>query len=144
MVLGKFLSAMLFIMIILGVTLFYPLVLFLTGNPDPRPIVTSISGTFLMACSVAAMGLFFSSTTENQIVAGALTFFSALFFWLVPWASSAAGNVIGDILQYIGIISHFNNFSRGILHSADVIFYFSFIGFFLFLTFRILDSYRWR
>ncbi len=143
-VLGKFLSSLLLISIMLGITIVYPIILFVGGNPDLGPIVTSYIGTLLLASCYLSLGIFFSSLTENQIVAGSLTFASALFFWLVNWASQASGPTWGEVLNYLSLISHFNNFSQGLLNSSDVIYYLSFIGLGLFLTHRVLDSYRWR
>ena len=82
--------------------------------------------------------------TENQIVAGALTFAGGLFFWLVSWASQSAGPVWSDVVGYLSLIQHYNNFSQGIINTSDVIFYLSFSGIALFLSHRVLDSYRWR
>ena len=143
-VLGKFLSSFLLVAIMLSLTVVYPIVLFATGNPEIGPIVSSYVGTLLLSSCYLAIGILFSSVTENQIVAGALTFAAGLFFWLVSWATQTAGPVWGDFLTYISLISHYNNFGQGILNTADIFFYLSFIGVGLFLTHRVLDSFRWR
>jgi ABC-2 type transport system permease protein len=144
MILGKFVSAFLLVLTMLVLTVVYPIVLFIFGNPDLGPILTSYLGTLLLSSCYLAMGVLFSSMTENQIVAGALTFAAGLFFWLINWASQSAGPVFSDFLDYLSLIQHYNNFSQGILETSDVVFYFSFIGVSLFLTHRVLDSYRWR
>ena len=83
--------------------------------------------------------------TENQIVAGFLTFAAGLFFWLISWASQLVGPVWSDVLNYLSLIGHFiNTFGQGVIDTTDVVFYLSFIGIGLFLTHRVLDSYRWR
>jgi ABC-2 type transport system permease protein len=143
-ILGKFLSALLLVAVMLAFTLVYPAVLFYTGNPDWGPIFTSYLGTLLLAGCYIAIGLFFSSMTENQIVAGSLTFAAGLFFWLISWASQNAGPVWSDVLTYLSLISHYNNFGQGMLNTPDVFYYLSFIATGLFLTHRVLDSYRWR
>jgi ABC-2 type transport system permease protein len=143
-ILGKFLSSFLLVFIMLAGTLVYPIVLFLTGNPDLGPIVTSYIGTLLLASCYLSLGVLFSAVTENQIVAGALTFAAGLFFWLISWATQAAGPVWSDILMYLSLINHYNNFGQGLINTTDVLFYFSFIGIGLFLTHRVLDSFRWR
>ena len=143
-ILGKFLSSFLLVSVMLGLTIVYPIVLFATGNPDGGPIITSYVGTLLLASCYLALGILFSAMTENQIVAGALTFAAGLFFWLVSWATQSAGPVWSELLTYLSLISHYNNFAQGLLNSADVVFYLSFIGIGLFLTHRVLDSYRWR
>jgi ABC-2 type transport system permease protein len=143
-VLGKFLSSFFLVFIMLSFTIVYPLVLFATGSPELGPIVTSYIGTLLLACCYLAIGILFSSVTENQIVAGALTFAAGLFFWLVSWATQSAGPVWGEVLTYLSLISHYNNFGMGLLNTSDIIYYLSFTGVGLFLTHRVLDSYRWR
>ncbi len=143
-ILGKFLSSFLLVCVMLGLTIVYPAVLFATGNPDLGPIVTSYVGTLLLASCYLAIGILFSAMTENQIVAGALTFAAGLFFWLVSWATQSAGPVWSDILMYLSLISHYNNFSMGMINTSDVFFYLSFIFVGLFLTHRVLDSFRWR
>lgn len=143
-ILGKFLSAFLLVSVMLALTIAYPITLFLTGNPDLGPIVTSYIGTLLLASCYLSLGVLFSALTENQIVAGALTFAAGLFFWLVSWATQAAGPVWSDILMYLSLINHYNNFSQGLINSSDVLFYASFVGIGLFLTHRVLDSFRWR
>lgn len=143
-ILGKFLSSFLLVAVMLVLTLTYPIVLFITGNPDIGPIVTSYVGTLLLASCYLSMGILFSAMTENQIVAGALTFAAGLFFWLISWATQAAGPVWSDILMYLSLINHYSAFSQGVINTTDVVFYLSFIGTGLFLTHRVLDSYRWR
>jgi ABC-2 type transport system permease protein len=143
-VLGKFFSSFLLVFIMLSFTLVYPLVLFATGSPELGPIVTSYIGTLLLSCCYLAIGILFSAETENQIVAGALTFAGGLFFWLVSWAAQSAGPVWGDFLTYLSLISHYNNFGIGLLNTSDIAYYLSFAGIGLFLTHRVLDSYRWR
>ena len=143
-IVGKFLSALLLVATMLALTAVYPVVLLWCGNPDPGTLLTNFIGTLLLASCYVGMGVLFSSMTENQIVAGALTFAAGLFFWLINWASQSAGPVWSDFLDYLSLIQHYNNFSQGILDSTDVIFYFSFVGLSLFFTHRVLDSYRWR
>ena len=143
-ILGKFISSFLLVLVMVGLTLVYPVVLWLTGNPDLGVVVTSVMGTLLLTSCYLSLGILFSAMTENQIVAGALTFASGLFFWLISWATQSAGPVLGDFLAYLSLIAHYNNFSQGLIHSSDVIFYFSFIGLGLFFTHQVLDSYRWR
>jgi ABC-2 type transport system permease protein len=143
-ILGKFLSSLLLVSVMMVLTLFYPAVLFVTGNPELGPIVTSVLGTLLLCSCYLSIGILFSAMTENQIVAGALTFAAGLFFWLISWGAQSAGPVWSDILQYLSLIGHYNNFGQGTIDTSDLVFYFSFIGIGLFLTHRILDSYRWR
>lgn len=144
LIVGKFVSALMLLGVMLGMTLVYPIVLVATGNPELGPIFTSLLGTFLLTSALMALGILFSAFTENQIVAAALTFACGLFFWLINWASQWAGSVMGEFFNYLSLINHFNNFSRGLVDTSDVLFYLSFVFVGLFLTNRVLDSTRWR
>ena len=143
-VLGKFFSAFCLIGVMLLATAIYPFLLVVNGNPEWGPILTNYLGIFLIASCYLSLGLLFSATTENQIIATSLTFFSILFMWILPWASAFVGPFWGDVLVYLSLIAHFNNFSQGLLNSTDVIYYLTFTAGGLFLTHRVLDSYRWR
>jgi len=117
----------------------------LTGNPDLGVVLMAMLGSFLVACSLISFGIFFSAMSENQIVAGALTFSTGLFLWLISWAAYTTGPDWRDDLMHVSLINHFMiSFSQGALSSVDVVYYLSFIFLGLFLTHRVLDSYRWR
>ncbi|MBY0471320.1 ABC transporter permease [bacterium] len=143
-IVGKFCSAMLLVGVMLLVTSIYPIVLFSAFTPDYGPIVCSYVGTFLLAGCYMAVGLFLSSMTENQVVAAASTFGVGLMFWIISWAASAAGPFWSGLLTNLSLIGRFNNFGQGLLNSADIFFYLSYIFVGLFLTHRVMDSYRWR
>ena len=141
---GKFLSSLLFVLCMLGCTLVYPAILFALGNPEWGPILTCYLGVILLFSCYLAMGLMFSAVTENQIVAGVLTFAGGLFFWLIIWASNALSGVWSEVFTYLSLTHHFTSFSQGVLDTNDIFFYCAFTGLGLFFTHRILDSYRWR
>lgn len=144
-VLGKFLSSAMLVGVMLLITTVYPATLFWTGNPDIGVVFSAMLGCFLVACSLISVGVFFSAMSENQIVAGALTFCTGLFLWLISWAAYSAGPVWSDVLMHLSLINHFmQNFAQGAISTVDVVYYLSFIFLGLFLTHRVLDSYRWR
>lgn len=143
-VFGKFLSSALFVGVMLGATLIYPIVLMVYGNPDLGALFASILGTYLLTCCLLATGVLFSAMTENQIIAFMLTIGTNFILWIISWSAQSAGPVWGDVLTHLSLVNHFMNFSQGMVNSPDVIYYFSFIFFGLFLTHRVLDSYRWR
>ncbi len=143
-VIGKFLSAFMLISVMLGLTLLYPIVLFMTGNPDLGPVVGCYLGSLLLTSCYLAIGILFSSVTENQIVAGALSFAAGLFFWLIEYAKEFTSGLTSEFFAYLSLNQHYENFSQGIINTSDVLFYLSFIGLGLFLTHRVLDSNRWN
>jgi ABC-2 type transport system permease protein len=143
-VLGKFLGATGLYLALLGVTLAYVAVLFLFGDPEWLPVATGYLGLFLLGSCFISMGLFISSTTQNQMVAGAATFVMALMFWVINWRAESAGPTLGAILSYLSITEHFDDFGKGVLDTTHIVFYLSFIAFGLYLTLKSVDTDRWR
>src|SRR4029079_5388911 len=80
-ILGKFLGVLGFYAALLGVTMIYIGILFVFGNPEWKPIATGYLGLLLMGGCFLSVGLFISSTTKNQVVAGAATFVVFLLLW---------------------------------------------------------------
>jgi ABC-2 type transport system permease protein len=143
-VLGKFLGALCLYGVMLAVTLIHVGILFVYGNPEWRPIVTSYLGLLLLGGSFLSLGLFISTLTTNQIVAYVSTFSVFLFLWIVGWASSFTTGMVADVSSYTSIIEHFDDFSKGVVDTTHVIYYLSLITFGLFLTARSVDTERWR
>jgi ABC-2 type transport system permease protein len=143
-ILGKFLGALALYGAMLLVTMVYIAILFRIGNPEWRPIVAGYLGLLLMGGCFLSVGLFISSLTKNQIVAGFLTFATFLMFWIINWMGESSGPTTRDVLNYLSITEHFDDFSRGIVDTKHLVYYLSFITFGLFLTAKSVDSERWR
>jgi ABC-2 type transport system permease protein len=143
-ILGKWLGAMSMYLCVLAVSAVDVGMLFIWGHPDLRPILTGYLGLILQGGTVLAIGTFISTTTKNQIIAGAATFSMCLLLWVLNWVSSYNEAPWAQAVAYCSILTHFEPFSRGIIDSKDVIFYLSAIFLGLFLTSRSLDSLRWR
>lgn len=143
-VLGKFLGVLGVILAMLGLTLYYPLLLFIFGTPDPGPIISGYVGAVLSAAALASIGLLFSSMTENQMVAAFVAFAANLALWLSDALSNFVGKPVSDALKYLSITGHMQDFSRGVVDSSHVIFFLSIVAAALFLTYLSLQSRRWR
>jgi ABC-2 type transport system permease protein len=141
---GKFLGTVALYVALLAVTAIYVSILFIYGHPEWRPLVAGYLGLLLFGSSFIAVGLFISSTTKNQMVAGAATFVVLLLFWIVNWFAESAGPTMSSVLSYLSITEHFDDFGKGIIDTKHVVFYLSFIAFGLFLTLKSVDSERWR
>lgn len=142
-IVGKFLSALALVSVMLALTLVYPAVLLTTGKPDPGIFIGCYIGLLLVSSTYVAVGLFWSSITENQIVAAVLSFGTLLFLWLISWAAHSAGPVWSDVLNHLSIIGHYSNFSQGIIDSMDIVYYFSVIILGIFLSYVSFDSNQW-
>jgi len=143
-ILGKFLGSLLVLLAMLALTGVLSLFTFLYGNPEVIPILNGYLGLFLMGAAFIAIGIFFSSLTENQIVSAILTFGALLLFWIINWASYSAAGFVKDVLNYVSFFQHFDNMTQGILDTTDLVYYISFAFFGLFLTHVVIQSKRWR
>ena len=168
-VVGKYLGAACLLVVMIGVTLTYPVLISNSGAaPDMKPTFVGYLGVLLMGLALLAIGLFFSALTDNQIVAAVSAFGAFLMLWVIDWMASSAtvtlgaimnsmtlglwekaglgtsGPTLGDLLGSLSIIGHLNDFRKGLLDVTHVIFYVSVIFMALFVTQRVLESRRWR
>jgi ABC-2 type transport system permease protein len=143
-ILGKYLGGLLMYSCLVGVAVLNIAILFAFGKPDWKPILIGALGLILQGGCLLAIGTFISSTTRNQIIAGAGTFAVCLLLWILDWSTAFNTSTSGKILSYLSVMQHYDSFSKGVLDSKHVIFYLSFIFFGLFLTARSLESLRWR
>jgi ABC-2 type transport system permease protein len=144
-ILGKFLGAVVLYAAMLAVTLPCMAVLFAYGNPDWQPVATSYLGLFLLGSSFIAFGLFISSLTQNQIIAGVLTFVLLLMLLLVGWLRDVITSpAVLTVISALSIFEHFDDFTKGVLDTKHLVYYVSVISFGLFLTARSVDGERWR
>jgi ABC-2 type transport system permease protein len=143
-IIGKFLGAFGLYIAMLAVTLPHMGILFYFGSPEWRPLVAAYLGLLLMGGAFVSLGLLISSTTNNQIVAGIVTFVVFLLLWIVGWFADSAGPTIGPITSWLSITEHFDDFSKGIIDTQHVLYYLSLITFGLFLTAKSVDTERWR
>jgi ABC-2 type transport system permease protein len=142
MVLGKFLAALSLMSGALLLTLTYPVTLAQLSDIDLGPVAGGYLGLFLLGASFTAIGTAASAMTRNQVVA----FLIALVICLVPFASGYALQQVPAALlpmvQYLSFEYHFNNLSRGVIDSRNLLFYGSVIALFLHLAVFSLERRR--
>ena len=143
-ILGKFIGALGLYAAMLAVTVVHMGVLFVFGTPEWKPIATGYLGLLLMGGSFLSLGLFISSLTRNQIVAGMITFSVFLLLWVINWVSSFVGPTAQAVLNTLSVTEHFDDFAKGIIDTKHLVYYLSFIAMGLFLTMKSVDSERWR
>ena len=143
-ILGKFLGAMGLYAVMLAVTLVDVVVLFMYGTPEWKPIITAYIGLFLLGGCFISIGLFISSLTRNQVVAVMATFSVFLLLWIINWMGNFVGPTGADIVNYLSIVDHYDDFAKGVIDTTHLVYYLSFITFGLFLTAKSVDSERWR
>ncbi len=143
-VLGKFCSAFFIIAILLAMTLYYPVLLFVFATPDPGPIFAGYFGLLLLGAFFVSVGLFASSLSNNQLVSAVLGLIVLLMFWFIDKAADFFSGAPADILQFVSPRSHFVAFARGIIDTQSVIYLLALSAIFIFLTVRSLETRRWR
>jgi ABC-2 type transport system permease protein len=145
LVLGKFLAVMVLVAVTLALTLFVPITVSLMGNLDWGPVFGGYLAALLLAAAYAALGLFVSSRTDNQLVALILTVLIGGLFYLVGsrGITDFVGDNVAEILRAIGAGSRFESIERGVIDLRDLIYYLSLAALFLTLNVISLDSKRW-
>lgn len=143
-VLGKFSAAITVLVLLLAATLPTMILLEVLSSPAWSTIIGGYVGLVLMSSGFASLGILASSLTENQIIAAVISFGALLLLWIIGWAESLVGPTLGSMLKYLSLLTHFENFAKGILDSRDLLFYLLFIVLSLFATLRVLESRQWR
>jgi ABC-2 type transport system permease protein len=141
---GKFAACLTAFAILLAGTLPGVIAVALVATPAWKVIACGYGALFLLGCAFFSLGTFASTLTRNQIIAAVISFGLLLVLWFIGEAKTSAGPAVGSILEYMSVSKHFENLSKGLIDSRDVIFYVVFSAFFLFLTLRQMSSYRWR
>jgi ABC-2 type transport system permease protein len=144
LVLGKWLASVSLCALMFLGTGVLPVILAYYGDPDWGVMATTYLGLLLAAGAFCAAGLFSSSLLDDQLAAGLLGIVLLLPFWLVSRAEALVGDELAERIGAFGVLRHLEGFGRGILDSADVYYFVALTFIFLFLTYRSLESRRWR
>jgi ABC-2 type transport system permease protein len=143
-VVGKYLGVLGFLLVMVAFTLYYPALLFIFGNPDRGPMIAGYLGVILQAAAFLAIGLMASSLTQNQIVAAVLTFAILLIMWLAESVANFIGSPGSDVMRYLSVNTHLQDFSRGVIDSTHIIYFISVVAAALLFKFLSLQARRWR
>ena len=145
LVLGKFLAVMLLVALALALTLFLPIMVSIIGNLDWGPVVGGYLAALLLASAYAAIGLFVSSRTDNQIVSLIVTVLLGGLFYVLGTSgvTGMVGDTLAEVLRAIGIGSRFESIERGVIDLRDLVYYLSLAVTFLTLNILSLDAKRW-
>lgn len=137
---AKFLASFALLTVGVIMTFVYAFTVAWLGEVDNGPLAGGYIALLLMGAAYISVGLYFSSLTSNQIVAFVATFAFIFGLYIINNALIFFPGSIASILEYISIQYHFDNIIRGVIDTRDLIYYFSIIGLFLFLTNRTLEA----
>ncbi|MCP4803888.1 MAG: ABC transporter permease subunit [Proteobacteria bacterium] len=144
LIVGKWLASLVMCGLMLLGTLLFPAILAYYGDPDWGVMATSYVGLFLVCAAFCAAGLFASSLTNDQVAAGMGGIVLLLPFWVIGSAGAVVPERFQGVLDQLALLPHVRSFTKGIIDSADVAYFVAFAFVFLFLTYRTLESRRWR
>ncbi len=144
-VLGKFLGALVFYLVLLAMLLLYPILLSMYGPVDGKLLLCNYLGLLLLGALYISVGLFFSACTKHQIISVLLTF---ALLALATFASHGLAQTVEGwpraVLQHLSIRTHFFDFVRGMLDMNHVVFFVTTTALFLFLTVKRVEMRRWQ
>jgi ABC-2 type transport system permease protein len=143
-VVGKFLAGTLLVTLMVGLTLLYPAILMLYGNPEGGLVFSGFLALYLTAVAYIAVGNFASSLTSNQIIAAVTALVILLLLFVVSWPAEGSGEQLKAFLTYLSVTEHFSAMARGVIDTKNLVYFASLIGVFLFLNHRAVEAARWK
>ena len=151
-VLGKFLGSLIFYTIAWLPLLAYMLILQRyirnpAGALDVFTVLCTYSGIVLIGGLYIAMGCFASALTRSQLIASALSYGFGLTLFLLSMRSLVPFEAVGweaDVFSHISMTEHMQDFAGGVLELSSLTYYFTLTAFFLFLTWKVIESRRWK
>jgi ABC-2 type transport system permease protein len=162
---GKYIAALGMAVLLMLVAAVYLALVAWTADVEPAVLALGLLAVFLMAAAFLSLGLFVSAMTRNQITAATLTLGAFLLLFILGAAGrdlpeqnpapavwgetlrSVAGflyGIFGAIVRELPLDAHAQAMAEGIVTPVDVVYYVLFAAFFIFLTFRALESRKWR
>lgn len=145
-VLGKFFACVLLVLFALIPTLVYYYSVYTLGNPpgnvDTGAVIGSYIGLFLLGSGFAAIGLFASSVSKNQIIAFTIAVFLSYFFYSGFDSLSSLLSLQNLGLQNIGVTAHYESVSRGVLDTRDLGYFVCLSAFFIWCTLLVIKIQR--
>ncbi len=143
--LGKYFALVAELALLFGPTVTYLGVIHALGEKVDFGVVgAGALGFFLLGATYLACGIFFSSLTENQILAAGLTFSLLVGFWVLDWVAGFLPLAWGNWLSALSPLVHFRDFSLGIIDLRDVTYFLGTVAFFLFLTLQRIEVRNWK
>ena len=143
-VLGKLLGSFGFFVVALGLTLVYPLMVAIIGQPDPGPIFGGYAGVMLVGAAYLSIGLLASSWTSSQITAFIISLVMCAGLTFIDRVPEVLGLHSVGFLDMISFGYHFNSIARGVLDTRDIVFFISVLVTAITWTVYSLESRKWK
>ncbi len=152
LVIGKFLAASLFVLLLVGMVGIFTGILFFFGDPELPKAASGLLGLTLVALSYVAVGSFASSVTRNQLIAFFLSLVLLLILWMLSIVADlgagggaiASDGLVSRSMRWLSSADRFEQMVRGLVDTKDLAYFGFMIGTFLILTKASIESVRWR
>ena len=139
-IIGKFLSAVIFMLFALLPTIMYPITLLFLGRLDLGPVIGGYIGSVFLISALCSIGIFASSITKNQIIALIVALAITIFFNVFLKLISLLFPSLTNVMDFISGDYHFNSIARGVLDLRDIIYFLSITAVFLYLSNIALEN----
>ncbi len=140
-ILGKFLGIFAMLAVVVILVSLMPLSLLIGGELDIGKFVCNIFALLLLVSAFASLGLYMSCIASHPTIAAICSFGLLLLLWVLDW-TVGLNSQGSEIFQYLSILKHFQNIQTGLLNTVDISYFLLFIGTFLILSIRRLESDR--
>lgn len=143
-VIGKFLSLLLFCLVAILLTFSIPIALYFISSPHIPTIIVSYLGTFFLIGLVASITLYFSSITSSQIVALLLSLLITFCLFVINsnFFSTLLPRGVNSLLLFISPLHHIDSFYKGIIDAKAVAFFVGLTSLFLSFTYYSIKKYK--
>lgn len=143
-VMGKYLATLTLQLLLVLCSLIYPWIMSGFGDLEQSVLWLSYLSMFLLGAAMMAIGLFASTLSGNQMVAGIAAFVILLLLWIIDWAGEGFGGKLKDWIVQFSLTQRQVNLQKGVLHLGDVLFYVMLAAVFIVLSIQTLERKRWR
>ena len=143
-VLGKFLGGLVLVLAMVALSGLFGALLLAYGNPEVPMMLSGYLGLLLMATTFLAIGTLISSFTDNVVIAYVGTLFTLLLLYTIGWLGETLQGVAGGLVKYASITEHFQELTKGIVDTRELVYFATLLVIGIFLTQRSVESVRWR
>jgi ABC-2 type transport system permease protein len=143
-VLGKFLGGLVLVLVMVFLSGIFGALLLYYGNPEVPLMLAGYLGLALMATVFLAIGTLVASFTDNVVIAYVGALFALLVLYTVGWLGDTMQGGAAELIKYLSITDHFQELTKGVIDTRDLVYFATLLVLSLFLTQRSVESVRWR
>jgi len=143
---GKLLGVVTFYSTMIAPLLLYEAIAFSAADPKMPASIPLLGhlALILLSASILSLGMFISSLTDSTILSAVLTFGLVLFLWVTGAIAQNVQGVLGDILNHLSLLEHYNQLTQGILDTSSLLIFASYIFLGIFLTAQSIEALRYQ